>query len=107
MDDKDFRAKQFMPFDALKGFYELIDTENITITNKKLFSDDMFDTLNNSLKEIKKGDYVIIKYYFNTDYIETTGIIKKIDEVYKKIYILSSVINFEDILSIKKIKRST
>lgn len=103
MDDKDFRAKQFMPFDALKGFYELIDNEKTIINSKKVLSEDMESTLNDKLNRIVKGDKVIIKYYYNVDYIETTGVINKIDYIHKKIYILNSVVNFEDILNIEKI----
>ena len=29
MENNDFRAKQFLPFDALKGFYDAIKEENI------------------------------------------------------------------------------
>ena len=103
MDDRDFRAKQFMPFDALKGFYELIDNEKTIINSKKLLSEDMESTLNAKLNKIVKGDKVIIKYYYNVDYIETTGVINKIDYIHKKIYILNSIVNFEDILNIEKI----
>lgn len=103
MDDKDFRAKQFMPFDALKGFYELIDIEKIIINEKKELSDDMQLVLNNKLKSLSKGDKVIVKYYYNVDYIETLGVVKRIDYIYKKLYIMNSAMNFEDILSIEKI----
>lgn len=103
MDDKDFRAKQFMPFDALKGFYELIDSEKIVINPKKELSDDMESALNDKLKKLLKGDKVIVKHYYNMDYIETFGFVKKIDYIYKKLYIMNSAIKFEDILSIEKI----
>ena len=101
MDNKDFRAKQFMPFDALSGFYDLIDNENIDIKQKLILSDDMQERLNKKFQELKKGDNVLIKYYYDIDYIETTGIIEKIDTIYKNIYILNSVINIDDVIDIK------
>lgn len=103
MDNKDFRAKQFMPFDALSGFYDLIDNENIEIKQKLILSDDSLERLNKKFQELKKGDNVLVKYYYDIDYIETTGIIKKIDTIYKNIYILNSVINIDDIIDIKKL----
>ena len=103
MDDKDFRAKQFIPFDALKGFYELIDNEKKITNIKKELSDDMESALNDKLCSISKGDKVIIKYYYNVDYIETSGIIKKIDYTYRKLYIMNTIINFDDILNIERI----
>ena len=101
MDNKDFRTKQFMPFDALSGFYDLIDNENIDIKQKLILSEDMLEILNKKFQELKKGDNVLIKYYYDIDYIETTGIIEKIDTIYKNIYILNSVINIDDVIDIK------
>ena len=46
MQDNDFRAKQFMPFDSLKGFYDMIRYEEITKKNKKELSDDSYNYLN-------------------------------------------------------------
>ena len=61
MDNKDFRTKQFMPFDALSGFYDLIDNENIDIKQKLILSEDMLEILNKKFQELKKGDNVLIK----------------------------------------------
>lgn len=94
------RAKQFMPFDALKGFRQTMDFISKQIEFKKSLSDDYIKYLNNKLCNLKKGDIVVIKYYYLTEYIETRGIVKKIDNVYKKIYLSSSIINFDDILEI-------
>ena len=103
MEDKDFRAKQFMPFDALKGFYDLIDDENIIIKDRKELSVDMETELNDKFKKLKKGDNVLIKHYHNIDYIETTGVIKKIDTIYKIVYLLNCKISLDDIIDIIKI----
>lgn len=101
MDTNDFRAKQFLPFDALKGFYEEVEKENKIKTEKKELSHDIFENLNHKILKIKKSDKVTIKYYDNFDYIETTGIIKKIDKVYKRIFISNSIIDIDDIIEIK------
>lgn len=101
MDSNDFRAKQFLPFDALKGFYEEVEKENKIKIQKKQLSHDIFESLNNKILKIKKGDKVTIKYYDNFNYIETSGIIKKIDKIYKKIFISNSIIDIDDIIEIK------
>ncbi len=103
MQNNDFRAKQFLPFDALKGFYDAIEYENITRIDKKILSDDIYNNLNNKINSIHKGDFVTIKYYFDFDYVETSGVIKKIDSIYRKIYILHSVIDIDNIIDIEKI----
>ena len=100
MQDNDFRAKQFMPFDSLKGFYDMIKYQEITKKNKKELSDDSFNYLNEQIKNITKGDTISINYYYNLDYISTTDIVKKIDNINKKIYLKNSIISFDDIVNI-------
>ena len=102
MQNNDFRAKQFMPFDSLKGFYEMIRYEEKIKNDKKTLSEDSLSYLNEQLNQINKGDIVSIEYYYNEDYIRTNGSIKKIDKINKCIYILNSKINFDDILNISK-----
>lgn len=102
MQNNDFRAKQFMPFDSLKGFYDMIRYEEITKKNKKELSDDSYNYLNEQIKTINKGDIVTINYYHNIDYINTTDIVKKIDNINKKIYLKNSIISFDDIVNIIK-----
>ncbi|MBQ9024472.1 MAG: YolD-like family protein [Bacilli bacterium] len=101
MQDNDFRAKQFMPFDSLKGFYDMIKYQEINIKNKKVLSDDTYNYLNEQIKTINKGEMVTINYYHNIDYINTTDIVKKIDNINKKIYLKNSIISFSDIIDIK------
>ena len=102
MQNNDFRAKQFAPFDSLKGFYDLIKNQEFQKKNKKSLTDDAYSILNERIKNIKTGDSILIEYYYNQDYIETNGIVKKIDEINKCIYVSNSKINFDDIMYILK-----
>ena len=101
MQNNDFRAKQFMPFDSLKGFYDMLELEEQNKKMKISLSDDSYDYLNDNLKQIKKGDNILVKYYYEIDYIKTIDIVKNIDKVNKKIYLKNSIISFEDIIDIK------
>lgn len=101
MNNNDFRAKQFMPFDSLKGFYDMIRYQEINKKNKKELLDDSYNYLNEQIKTINKGDIVAINYYHNIDYINTTDTVKKIDNINKKIYLKNSIISFDDIIDIK------
>ena len=101
MQNNDFRAKQFMPFDALKGFKEALKLIEKQKQDKKILSEDNTSSLNNKLKKLKKNDNVTIKYYSGMEYIETSGKIKKIDTINKSIYILNSKIDIEDIIDIE------
>ena len=98
--DKLDRAKQFLPFDALTGFrYFLSQSEKIDESKIDL-SEDLSIIINKKISMLNKGMKVRIKYYYGSEYVETTGIIKKIDNIYKKIYLLNSKIDINDILDI-------
>lgn len=94
------RAKLFLPFDALKGLQEALRKQEEININKKTLSEDLNDILNNKFNNLKLGDNVLIKYYYNLEYIETSGIIKKIDYNNKYIYLMNSIIKIEDIIDI-------
>lgn len=95
------RAKLFNPFDALKGLQEAIKLQEKMQEFKIELGEDLESILNQKLTSIKKGDNIIVKYYHEFEYIETSGFIKKIDFIEKCIYLLSTKIYFEDILDIE------
>lgn len=94
------RAVQFMPFDALNGFREALEQVEKFTEDKKEFCDDYFDNLNIKINSLKVGDKVLIKHYYELEYIETISVIKRIDKVYKKIYLVNSIIEIDDIIDI-------
>lgn len=95
------RAKQFLPFDALKGLQEALREKEIENEEKKELSEESLMELENQFNKIEKGSCVKIKYYKNKKYIEVTGIITKIDYIKKKIQINQiENINMCDILDI-------
>ena len=63
MVNKSDRARQFMPFDALKGYKEAIKEKQKVIVEKKELSEDDAIVLSRKLNEIKKGDMIKVIYY--------------------------------------------
>ena len=95
------RASQFIPFDSLKGFNKLLkEVEKMTV-NKKTLSTDLEEIINKKLQKLKINDKIRIKFYFLTDYIETTGIVKKIDKTNSFIIVDHTKISFETIIDIE------
>ena len=95
------RAKQFLPFDALKGFREALKQKEKNIENKKELWEFKEDEINENLKMIKKDMLVKVSYYYNLEYIEVVGKIKMIDRTNKKLIILNSIISFDNIFFIE------
>ena len=98
------RAKQFLPFDALKGFREAINTMEEIHEFKKDLSIDELNNLDNKIKSIKKNDLIKVKYFFEDDYIETIDSLKKVDNIYKRIILKNNKISFDDIMDIELIR---
>ena len=97
------RARQFLPFDALKGFRESLEKTEFLFENKKILSSDSEEELNNKFLSLSIGNYVFVKYYYQFEYVESYGIVKKIDTIYKNLYLSNSKISFDDIIDIKKL----
>ena len=86
------RAKQFLSFDSLKGYGNLLSKKRYDTTkeSKKILYDDSYNELDNIFK----------KYYNDDQYIESTGRVKKIDLYRRKIYFLRSIIDMDNIIEI-------
>ena len=96
------RAKQFLPFDALKGLQEALREKEIEHEEKIELSEEILAELNNDFNKIEIGSKVRIKFYKNMKYIEISGIITNIDYIKKKIQIdQKQNINISDIIYIE------
>ena len=97
------RAKIFAPFDALKGFRELLKEQESIKEVKKELSQDMIDDLDFVLNTLKVGMMIEVIFYDLKEerYKSLTGVFTKIDTVYKKLVVVKTRISINDILSIK------
>lgn len=97
------RAKIFAPYDALKGFKEMLKEQELPKEEKKSLSEEQMIELNNQIINLQHGMMVSVKYYNHLEYKYKIleGVFVKLDEVYKKIHIVKNKINIDDILEIK------
>ena len=72
------RAKQFMPFAALKGFETLLAAVAKPKEVQIELSEDQIDELNKILQTIHCGEWVRIVYYNKQRYTELTGAVDMI-----------------------------
>ena len=99
------RAKQFLPFDALKGLQEALrkkerETEKV---ERVELSEERLEELENKFNRVKKGDIVCIKYYKNEKYVKVKGSITKMDYIKKRIQINNEDVSIYDVIFIKSI----
>lgn len=94
------RAKQFMPFAALKGFETLLAAVARPKESRVELSEDQIDELNKTLQAIRCGDWVRVVYYDNHKYVEIIGPVDMISES-QQILSIGKNISFSDIKTIE------
>lgn len=102
------RAKIFAPFDALKGFREMLAEKEVIKEEKKELSDDMIESLSNTINSLKVGMMILVKHYDEKEkcYIKTIGMLTKIDYVYKRLVVVKKKINILDIYEVSVIEEN-
>lgn len=104
------RAKQFMPFAALKGLEEaLIQKEReLTLSPRKKLSDHEEDRLDRLLRQVQKGDRITVQYYLNGEYLTVCGRISLINASQRFMLLgEDTVLPFADIYDIVIVERDT
>lgn len=95
------RAKQFMPFAALKGLPEALKKkERLTVERIEL-SDCMKEELNEKFLQLETGKMVTVTYYLQGEYVKLTGMVAKIDYCYRVLRIVDIRIHFDYIIDIE------
>lgn len=94
------RAKQFMPFAALKGLPEaLAAREKITVDKVEL-SPEREEELDRQMHLLEIGKIATVIHYHKGEYMKTTGMVARIEETSRMLQIVNTRILFEDILEI-------
>lgn len=97
------RAKQFQPFDALKGFKEAIAAKERFTEPRRELSEDGVMELNSILVQLQPGDNAILSYYNEDEeqYFSIAGEIHRIDIPNETIEVANEIIDWYNIFSIK------
>ena len=94
------RAKQFMPFAALKGFEALLATVARPKEARVELSEDQLEELNRTIQSVVEGDFVRVLYYTGYCYTELVGTIEAIGKPVHSLSIEGVAISFKDIKEI-------
>ena len=95
---KEERARQFLPFNALTGYYQMILEKQRVSEPKKELSEDEAAALSDKLKSLRRHDLVSVTFYDKDAYITKTGMITDIDFTFQTLTIIKTKIPFQDIL---------
>lgn len=92
------RAKQFMPFAALRGLPDALAAKEKILVPKIELSPEMAEELDRQMHLIAKGKMATVIYFNNGEYIKITGLVARIDETSRILQIVNTKIPFADIL---------
>ena len=97
------RAKQFAPFDALKGLKEAIAEKERIPTPRRILAEDALAELNQKLAQLRKGTVVTVVYYciYEQEYHQITGGVVKVDTYWNLLQIGNMAIDFSEITEVE------
>ena len=94
------RAKQFMPFAALKGFEALLAAVARPKEARVELSEDQIEEVNKILQVVRSGDWVRVVYYDTHKYTELIGPVEVINKRLQLLVVQGVEISFRDIKAI-------
>lgn len=97
------RARQFMPFAALKGYDEMIENASRTAQPRETLTEEKAAALSELIKTVKKGDMIRVSYYSGDGYVTASGLVSAVDLTLKYVKIIKAKINFADIRDVEKL----
>ena len=94
------RAKQFMPFAALKGHMEALRRREKIVVEKRELSEEYKEQLDRKLRKVRKNDIITVVYFCRGEYLQMTGMVAKIDVTARILKVVNTKIPFEDLYEI-------
>ena len=96
------RAKQFAPFDALKGLKEAIAAKEKRPEPRRELTDYMKEQINISLSDLRKGQQVTVVYYGTVEQetLQITGTVVKVDPYWQTLQVNKVAIDFSEIYDV-------
>lgn len=95
------RAKQFMPFAALKGYEEALRAKEKVVVPRMELSEEMAQEPDRKLHQIQRNDMITVVYYNGEEYIRITGMVSRLDSDARVLKVVNTKILFEDISAIE------
>lgn len=101
------RARQFMPFAALKGYHELAKSKERVPEPRREMTEGRALELSRAFAGLHCGDVVRITHYEGDAYVETAGAISEVVEPLRLLRVVRKPISFDDVFAIETISSKT
>lgn len=97
------RAKQFMPFAALKGFQELLEETAQYKESRKELSEEQLEVLDKQCKGLVIGNLVSVVYHNGCVYDTVQGRLEQMDTVYRTMTVEGVIVPMSHIMRVTTI----
>lgn len=96
------RAKQFLPFAAVKGLPEAMAAKEKIVVPKVDLSPEQEDYLDEQMHKLERGKIATVVYYHKKgqEYLKVTGMVARIDATSRILQIVDTKISFDDIYDV-------
>lgn len=95
------RAKQFMPFAALKGYPDALRKKEKIVVPKVQLSEEAAADLDFKMRQVQKNDMITVIYFNKNEYLKVTGLVSRIDKTARILKVVRTKLNFDDIYDIE------
>lgn len=97
------RARQFMPFASLRGYYDLIREQERVQEPRRELSDDQAEELSAVLGTFRRGDMVRVRHYVRDHYELTEGVLTEFDQIFRRMTIVRTEIQLDDVIAAERL----
>lgn len=101
--DRADRAQQFMPFAALRGYYDLVrerERERVVEPRHDL-TDEQALALSRKMLRLRRGEMVAVTHYVDGAYVTTRGVCTDVDLTFRSVTVVKERIFFDDITEVE------
>ena len=95
------RARQFMPFAALRGYYDLVEQAQHEPEPRRELSEESKAALDVQLARVGKGTLVRVTFHDGVSYVRVEGAVTQVDLVFRTITIVKRRIPLDDVAALE------
>ncbi len=95
------RARQFSPFAALRGYYELVHEKEVVPEERRPLAEEEARAIQETLESLPRGAQVRCTFYENAGYRTVCGTVSQVDMIYHDLWIVRRRIPFREICALE------
>ncbi len=95
------RARQFSPFAALRGYYELVHERDRVIEPRRPLSEEEARALDATIADLQRGAMVRAVFYEKDAYRTIVGTVSQVDMIYHDLWIVRTRIPFASLCALE------